>query len=188
MKKRKVNWLRVAAILIGGGLFIYVLLILGRSPAGWVIPSASAQDVPPFRATLPRAVTLQDRETYSMALGEKHQVCWADNNPAGVIDSIKIWRYRVEGGPVQLYLELYRAGWERNPGYPNNFCKTDIAVPKAGHWVYEAALCDDVVCSTTITSACGVGQGVGCAGAVGGTNRGWWVYAFIPAVTGPVVD
>jgi hypothetical protein len=147
-----------------------------------VAPAALAQTVPP-RLTLPKEVTLQDRETFSVAVGGKHQFCWSDPNPAGQITSLKVWRYRVEGGPRDLYLELYRAGWDADPLFPGSFCKQDNVIPKAGHWVYDAALCAGTVCSDTITAACAAGV-PGCAGQVKDVKRGWWIYAFIPPVGG----
>jgi hypothetical protein len=145
-----------------------------------VASSAFAQTVPP-RVTLAKELTLQDRETFSLAVGGKHQFCWADGNPPGYITSLKVWRYRVEGGPRELYLELFRAGWEADPA--GGFCKKDNVIPKAGHWVYDAALCAGTLCSDTVTAACAAGA-PGCAGQVKDAARGWWVYAFIPPVGG----
>ncbi len=36
--KRKVNWFRVVGILGGGGVLIYLLIKLGESNIGWLIP------------------------------------------------------------------------------------------------------------------------------------------------------
>lgn len=150
----------------------------GSSPLGWLFPSANAQTVPPALVRLPKPITLQDRDTYTMALDQTHQLCWQDaNNPPAT--KIRIYRYRVEGGARTLYLDLLRAGWVSDPIFPTSFCKSGISIPKAGHWIYDAELCWDANCSVVVTASCATGT-TGCAGTVGSVARGWWIYAFLP--------
>ena len=40
--KQKVNWFRVVGILAAGAALIWLAIALGKSPIGWVIPSAGA--------------------------------------------------------------------------------------------------------------------------------------------------
>jgi hypothetical protein len=179
----------VAALTALAIAVLWFVISLGHTPFGWLFPSANAQTVPPL-ITFPNPVTLQDRETYSMALDQTHQVCWADpNNPPAA--KVKIWRYRVEGGGRTLYLDLPRSGWVANGTITNSFCKLGISIPKAGHWIYEAALCwtnaGVDTCSDVVTAACAAGA-VGCAGNVGSSARGWWIYAFLPAPSGVGVN
>lgn len=187
--KRKVDWFRVVVILALGAAVIWVSIILGRSSIGWMIPSANAQTVPPAEVRFPKPITLQNRETYSMAIDQTHQVCWSDPNSPQA-SKIKIWRYRVEGGARTLYLDLPRSGWVADT-VPNSFCKQGISVPKAGHWIYDAALCwtnsGVDTCSDVVTASCAAGV-TGCSGAVGSSSRGWWIYVFLPAPSGPVVN
>lgn len=186
MSHKKPDWFRVAAILIATAVFLYIVFALGKSPIGWMIPSASAQVVPPAVITFPKPITLQDRDTYTMALGETHQVCWTDPNSPPATD-VKIWRYRVEGGGRTLYLNLSRQGWVAHGTIANSFCKTGITIPKAGHWIYDAALCWGDNCSDVVTASCAASV-TGCAGGVGDVARGWWIYAFLPAPTGVGVN
>jgi hypothetical protein len=182
VSKRKVNWFRIAVMFALAALVVAVSLILGKSPIGYAL----GQTVPPAEVRFPKPITLQDRDTYSMTLDQTHQVCWSNANTLDATN-IKIWRYRVEGGARTLYLDLARAGWVAQGSIPNSFCKTGISIPKAGHWIYDAALCVSDSCSDVVTASCGAGI-TGCAGAVGGVQRGWWIYAYLPAPTGPVVD
>ena len=187
MNWKRVNWKRACCILALGVALVWLSLWLGRSPIGWMVSNADAQVVvPPAIITFPKPITLQDRATYTMALDQTHQVCWSDpNNP--VATDIKIWRYRVEGGGRTLYLHLSRQGWQANGTIANSFCRTGISIPKAGHWIYDAALCWGTNCSDVVTASCAASV-AGCAGGVGDVARGWWIYAFLPAPTGVGVN
>lgn len=187
--KRNINWVRAAMILLVGTAVIAAGFWLGRSPFGFVLGAAHAQT----RITLPPSLQALDRVTYVMPLTEGHTLCWGDGNPDSIARTIRFYRYRVEGGPKQLYLSLDRSVWV--PGAPTNFCSAGThKVPKAGHWVYEAEICylpvaaDGSNCSIRVSAACPAGSSPECAGGVGDTPRGWWVYAYLPAPTGPVVD
>jgi hypothetical protein len=190
--KKKVDWFNVGVILALAALFITAAVLLGKSPIGWLIPSASAQTAP--RVTLPTQLEGMDKMTFVMPLNEGHPLCWSDgntNNPR----TIRFYRYRVEGGPKQLYLDLPNTLWVAQP-VATNYCTSGThKVPKAGHWIYEAEICwlpvaaDRSNCSIPVVSAsCAAGSTATCAGAVGSVPRGWWVYAYLPAPSGPVVD
>ncbi len=183
MSKRKPNWFRIAVMAALAALVIAVSLILGKSPIGYAFGQVV---VPPAEVRFPKPIALQDRDTYSMALDQTHQVCWSNANTLNAT-SIKIWRYRVEGGARTLYLDLARSMWVSAPTGATSYCRTGTSIPKAGHWIYDAALCVGTECSDVVTASCGASIG-GCAGAVDGVRRGWWIYAYLPAPTGPVVD
>lgn len=180
MSKRKVDWFKIGAMIALAAGVIWISIILGKSPLGY----AFGQVVPPAEVRFPKPIALQDRDTYSMALDQTHQVCWNNTNTLNAT-SIKVWRYRVEGGARTLYLDLIRSAWVTDPA--GGFCHKGISIPKAGHWIYDAALCVSDLCSDVVTASCGASIG-GCAGAVDGVRRGWWIYAYLPAPTGPVVD
>ena len=186
--RKSVDWFQVGLIIALAIAVIWVLVVLGRSPIGWMLPSANAQT----RVTLPASISAADRVTWVMPLNQGHPLCWSDGN-AEQPRVIRFYRYRVEGGPKQLYLSLDRSLWVA--GAPTNFCTAGThLVPKAGHWVYEAEICwlpvaaDGSNCSTRVSAACPAGSSPECAGGVGDTPRGWWVYAYLPAPTGPVVN
>jgi len=161
---------------------IWISIILGKSPLGLAFGQVV---VPPAEVRFPKPITLQDRDTYSMSLDQTHQVCWSNANTLNAT-SLQVWRYRVEGGARTLYLDLVRSQWVPS-SEANQFCHTGISIPKAGHWIYDAALCAGSVCSDVVTASCGAGI-TGCAGAVDGVQRGWWIYAFLPAPGGVGVD
>jgi hypothetical protein len=193
MSKPKFDWPNAIPILIVAALLIYVLIILGNSPLGFIFPSAGAQTVP--RIVLPTAPETRDIATHIIPLDQGHKLCWADGNTPTRARTIRIYRYRVEGGPKTLYLDLPNSLWVAQPT-ATNFCTSGThKVPKAGHWVYEAQICwlpvasDQSNCSTPVVSAsCAAGSTPACAGAVGGVPRGWWVYGYLPAPSGPVVN
>jgi hypothetical protein len=186
MSKPKFDWPNAIIIAIAGALLVYALIVLGNSPLGAIFPSAGAQTVPPSEIRFPDdTISPHERTTYTLPLNRTHKICWGDPNPAGTVTSFKVWRYRVEGGARTLYLELPRASWVADPA--GGFCRINISLPKAGHWIYDAALCTGTVCSTVVTASCSAGT-VGCAGAVGGSARGWWIYGFLPAPTGVGVE
>lgn len=145
----------------------------------------NAADAAPARVTLPTPATWQDRDTYTMGLGGTHKLCWNDSNP-GIEFRINIYRYRAEDSvPRALVLGLNKAGWTADPA--GGYCQTGLKPPKTGHWIYEAEICTLAavpVCSDTITAACAAGTAPECAGAIGSTPRGWWMYVFLPAPTG----
>lgn len=191
-KKPKIDIPNAIIIAISAALLIYVLVLLGNSPLGFIFPSAGAQ-TNPVKVTLPTQLEGMDRMTYVMPLTEGHPFCWSDSNPNNP-KTIRIYRYRVEGGPKALYLDLPRTLWQvKTPA--GNFCTSGThKVPKAGHWIYEAEICwlpvaaDGSNCSTRVSAACPAGSGTLCAGAVASAARGWWVYAYLPAPTDPVVE
>lgn len=194
-KKPKINVFNAIVILIAAALMFAAVILLGSSPLGFIFPSAGAQTLPaPLpRVTLPTQMEGMDRMTYVMPLTDGHPFCWSDGN-AEQPRVIRIYRYRVEGGPKALYLELPRTLWQvKTPA--GNFCSSGThKVPKAGHWVYEAEICwlpvaaDGSNCSPRVSAACPASSGTLCAGAVASAARGWWVYAYLPAPTGPVVN
>lgn len=179
---QKPDWFRIAVMTALAIALVWVLIVLGRSPVSFAL----GQAVPPEEVRLPAKVALQDRETYSMPLSATHQICWNDPNTPPAT-SIKIWRYRVEGGPRTLYLELLRSGWVPDVAPNTGFCHKGIKLPKAGHWIYDAALCWGTNCSIQVTASCGEAVD-GCSGNVASVRRGWWIYGFLPAPTGPVVN
>lgn len=188
---KRIDWFRVSVILALAAMFIYLMLLLGRSPIGWMIPTANAQTTP-ARVALPSMLEGMDKVTWVMPLDQAHPLCWSNGN-AGTNLAIRFYRYRVEGGPKQLYLTLPFDLWVAQP-VAGNYCTSGThKVPKAGHWVYEAEICwtpiasDSGNCSVRVSAACPAGTD-GCAGAVGSTPRGWWVYAYLPAPSGPVVN
>jgi hypothetical protein len=189
--KRAVDWFRVALIVALAAAVVCVAISLGRAPLGWLVPSAAAQSFP--RVTLPTSLAALDRVTYAMPSSDAHPLCWSNGNPETNL-TIRFYRYRVEGGPKQLYLDLPRGLWVAQPA-AGNFCTAGShKVPKAGHWIYEAEICftpvaaDGSNCSARVSASCAAGSSPECAGAVGGDSRGWWVYAYLPAPAGPVVD
>ena len=111
MSKRKPNWFRIAVMIALAALVVWVSIILGKSPIGYAFGQVV---VPPAEVRFPAPIALQDRDTYSMSLSEKHQVCWSNANTLNAT-SIKIWRYRVEGGARTLYLDLARSMWVAAP-------------------------------------------------------------------------
>lgn len=152
---------------------------------------ATAAEPPAVR--LPTALEGMDKMTYVMPLDQGHPLCWSNGNP-GTNLTIRFFRYRVEGGPKQLYLDLPFSLWVAQP-VATNYCTTGThKVPKAGHWVYEAEICflpvaaDGNNCSVRVSAACPAGSTPECAGGVGDVPRGWWVYAYLPAPFGPVVN
>lgn len=183
------HFLVPVALAIG---FLLLAYALGRGPLSLLLPTANAQSAPP-RVTLPTKLEGMDRMTYVMPLDQGHTLCWSNGNPETNL-TIRFYRYRVEGGPKQLYLDLPFNLWVAQP-VATNYCAAGThRVPKAGHWVYEAEICftpvapDRSNCSLPVVSAgCAAGT-VGCAGAVGSELRGWWVYGYLPAPSGPVVN
>ena len=176
--KRKVDWFKIGAMIALAVGVIWISIILGKSPFGYAFGQVV---VPPAEVRFPKPIALQDRDTYSMALSETHQVCWSNANTLNAT-SLKVWRYRVEGGARTLYLDLARSMWVSG-GSANQFCHSGISIPKAGHWIYDAALCVGAECSDVVTASCRASIG-GCAGAVDGVQRGWWIYVFLPAPGG----
>jgi hypothetical protein len=191
---RRVNLLRTAVLVGSAALLIYMLIVVGRSPIAWLLPSANAQTAPP-RVTLPTVLEGMDRMTYVMPLDQGHPLCWSDGNTPTRERTIRFYRYRVEGGPKQLYLDLPWMLWVAQP-VATNYCAAGThKVPKAGHWIYEAEICwwpvapDRSNCSAPVVSAgCAAGSAATCSGAVGDAPRGWWVYAYLPAPTGVVIN
>ena len=182
------KFIMLAALAIGAG---YLVIQLARVAINLMIPTADAQTAP--RVELPAQLGLSDRANWIMPVNEGHPLCWVDSNTSNNL-TLRIFRYRVEGGPRQLYIELPKALWVAQP-QANKYCTAGThKVPKAGHWVYEAQLCyvpvaaDGSNCSAAVTGGCASGSGSNCAGVVQGAPRGWWVYAYLPAPTGPVVD
>lgn len=174
--------------LIGAGLVILSALACSY---------AHAQAAPP-RVALPTVMEGMDRMNYVMPITEGHPFCWSNNNPQTNL-AIKIYRYRMEGGPKTLYLTLPYNLWQRKAGSTGTppigtYCTSGThKVPQAGHWIYEGRICftptavDEGNCSEVVSASCAAGT-TGCAGAVADTPRGWWVYAFLPAPTGVGVD
>ena len=186
--KRKPNWFRIGVGVALAILIIWLSIILGKSPIGYAL----GQTVP-ARVTLPTMLDGMDKMTWVMPLDQGHPLCWADSNTPSTPRAIRFYRYRVEGGPKQLYLTLDKSLWVAQP-ISTNYCTAGShKVPKAGHWVYEAEICflpiaaDGSNCSVRVSAACPAGA-AGCAGAVADTPRGWWVYAYLPAPSGPVVN
>lgn len=182
--KRPVDWFRVGVILLTSAIIVWLLILVGKSPIGLALGQE--------RVVLPPSLEALDRVTYVMPLSTGHPLCWTDGN-AESPRAIRFYRYRVEGGPKEPYLTLDRTLWVA--GAPTNFCTAGThKVPKAGHWVYEAEICwlpiaaDGGNCSVRVSAACPANSAEGCAGAVGDTPRGWWVYAYLAAPSGPVVD
>lgn len=181
-------------LLLLAGAFFYFAWVVGRSALGVILPTASAQMAPP-RVTLPTELAGMDRMTYVMPLDKGHPLCWGDGNAPTLERTIRFYRYRVEGGPKQLYLDLPSSLWVAEP-VATNYCSAGThKVPKAGHWIYEAEICglpvapDRSNCSVPVVSAgCAAGTDAACAGAVGTALRGWWVYAYLPAPTGVVIN
>lgn len=189
--KHKPDWFNITLIAALAALVIWFAVVVGKSPVGWLIPSAAAAEPP--RVTLPTSTSAVDRVTYVMPLSQGHTLCWADGNPE-TPRVIRFYRYRVEGGPKELYMTFDRSLWVAQP-VATNYCTAGThKVPKAGHWIYEAEICwtpvaaDGSNCSDRVSAACPAGTEPQCAGAVGDTPRGWWVYAYLPPPTGPVVD
>lgn len=186
---KKVDWFKVGVIIALTIAVVWVSIILGKSPLGY----AFGQTVP-TRVTLPTVLEGMDRMTYVMPLDQGHPLCWADGNTPTTPRTIRFYRYRVEGGPKQLYLDLPSNLWVAQP-VATNYCTAGThKVPKAGHWIYEAEICwlpvasDRSNCSTPVVSAACAAGAAGCAGAVGSVPRGWWIYGYLPAPSGPVVN
>lgn len=148
------------------------LLMLLASPA-------FAQTVPP-RVTLPQTLAASPLATFTIATTKSFALCWLDDVNA---DRIVFTRYRVEGGPRETLPAFPRAQWVASSVDAGAFCKPDVRLPKAGHWVFEASLCAGAECSEVGSSACETTL-AGCSGSVGSNPRGWWVYVFIPPVGG----
>lgn len=163
---------------------VYVILAIVSALLFGLLYSAAGRAAP-VRVTLPTPATWQDRDTYTMGLGSTHKLCWADSN-VGTAFRINIYRYRAEDSiPRALVLGLNKAGWTADPR--GGYCQTGMKPPRTGHWIYEAEICTLApvpACSETITAACAAGTAPECAGAIGSTPRGWWMYVFLPAPTG----
>lgn len=189
---QRINWFNVGLIVALAAVVVWVSTVLGKSSIGWIIPSAAAQAAP--RVTLPTELEGMDRMTYVTPLDKGHPLCWSNGNPQTNL-TIRFYRYRVEGGPKALYLDLPFNLWVAQP-VATNYCTAGAhKLPKAGHWIYEAEICftpvapDRSNCSVPVVSAsCAAGSAPACAGAVGSVPRGWWVYAYLPAPSGPVVN
>lgn len=164
------------------------LLLLGACTSlpenASMAPRAMETTAAPLRVSLPTQLEGMDRMTFVMPLGQGHPLCFADDNPEAN-KTIRFYRYRVEGGPKALYLDLLAELWVPQQ-VAGNYCTTGThSVPRAGHWVYEAKICftpvaaDESNCSTQVSAACAAGT-EGCAGAVQDVPRGWWVYAYLP--------
>ena len=141
---------------------------------------------------MPPQLTAIDRMSYVMPTTDGHPLCWGDGNLPQP-RAIRFYRYRVEGGPKTLYLTLPSDLWVAQP-VATNYCTAGVhRVPQAGHWIYEAEICwlpvapDGSNCSDRVSAGC-PRDDAKCAGMVGDTNRGWWVYAYLPPPTIPVVD
>jgi hypothetical protein len=156
---------------------------------GMLISTVSAQDT---RVKFPTEVEAVDRVAFPIPLNKGHPLCWANFNPETNL-LIRLYRYRVEGGPRQLYITLPYDLWiDQVVGTAGvNFCTAGThKVPKAGHWVYEAQICftpvasDDSNCSTPVVSAACASGTDGCAGVVGSVPRGWWIYGYLPPPSG----
>lgn len=154
--------------------------------------ASKAQEAPP-RVQLPATLTPVDRVSYVLKVGDTHKLCWGNGNAQTNI-AIRFYRYRVEGGPVELYRTIPFAQWVAEPVATNYCTAKDVLEPKAGHWIYEAEFCftpiaaDGSNCSLRVSAACPAGSAETCAGMVEGANRGWWVYAYLPAPTGAGVN
>lgn len=163
--------------------------VVGMLMLVWAVSSQAAE---PPRVALPTQLEGMDKLTYVMTTAESHPLCWGNGNPETNL-AIRFYRYRVEGGPKQLYVTIPFDLWVAQP-VAGNYCSAEgHKVPKAGHWVYEAEICwtpiaaDGGNCSVRVSAACPAGT-EGCAGAVADTPRGWWVYAYLSAPSGPVVE
>jgi hypothetical protein len=141
--------------------------------------SAVAQTAPP-RVTLPQTLAPSPLATFTVATSKSFALCWRDDAAA---DRIVFTRYRVEGGPRETLPDFPRSQWVASSAEAGVFCKPDVRLSKAGHWVFEASLCAGAQCSEVGSSACETTL-AGCSGSVGSNPRGWWVYVFIPPVGG----
>lgn len=188
MSKQRVNWFRVAVILALAAAILWISIILGKSPIGYAL----GQSAPP-RVSLPTQLEGMGNMTWVIPLDKTHPLCWSDGNTPTMARAIRFYRYRVEGGPKQLYTMIPNSLWVAQPTATNYCAAGSHKVPKAGHWVYEAEICwlpiaaDNSNCSVRVSASCPAGT-AGCAGSVAGIPRGWWVYAYLPAPSGPVVN
>ena len=177
--------------------------IVGMMLLSWAIVS-KAQSLPPTFPPEPVPdnpninAVYTEVATYFAEVGLAHRVCFSQPNTNADGTPQQQWfhlrRYRVEGGGYEAARQTPFTVWVpgNNPDTALDFCVDTAPLAKAGHWVYEAALCNqqgynEAVCSNWVSALVPNGSQGG-AGSVDSRPVGWWVYAYLPRPGGVGVD
>lgn len=178
-----------------------ILLIAGCVIAGVLLADKALGQT---RLTMPDPGPTVDNTyteiaTYLAKTGNTPLLCWTNtNNNADGTEfkelQIAFRKYRMEGGAKETSQVLPYSAWTplldgNGTPVPRTYCAITGQVKKAGHWVYEAMMCqipyvsDSESCSGWMSSIVPSVNGSG-GGTVDGRPKGWWIYTFLPAPTG----